>query len=70
MPRTSTVPKESARRDKLGLELASHKAKIRNQKEEIDKLKRSIKSQNVLVARLEDMVAYLTRTAKSGGDDD
>jgi hypothetical protein len=48
-----------------GLELAKHKLKIRTQKEEIDKLTRSIKTQNVLIARLEGMVKYLTRTAKS-----
>jgi hypothetical protein len=68
MPRTSRVPEKSSRRppDQVrGLELAKHKLKIRNQKEEIDKLTRSIKAKSELVARLEGMVKYLTRTAES-----
>jgi polyhydroxyalkanoate synthesis regulator phasin len=44
MPRTSTAPEKHSRRINQGAELAHHKAKIRSQKEEIDKLKRSIKA--------------------------
>jgi hypothetical protein len=68
MQRTSKVPKKPPRRpqDELrGSELAEHKLKIRNQKEEIDKLKRSINAQRNHAARLEGMVKYLTRTAES-----
>ena len=46
MPRTSTARKDLAREAKYSLELAQHKLKIRNQKEEIDKLKRSLKAKN------------------------
>ena len=44
MPRNSKARNDLARdQAKYGLELAHHKAKIRSQKEEIEKLKRSLK---------------------------
>ena len=44
MPRTSTARSDRDLRAKYGLELAHHKAKIKSQREEIEKLKRSIKT--------------------------
>jgi hypothetical protein len=46
MPHTSKTRKDLARETKYGLELAQHKLKIRTQREEIDKLKRSLKAKN------------------------
>jgi hypothetical protein len=75
MPRTATAPDKPSPQAKYGLELASHKTKIRNQKDEISKPTRSIKVQkderqaekqdhDAQVARLEGIVQYLTRTAE------
>jgi hypothetical protein len=55
-------------RNDKGLELAKHKQKIRNQKEEIDKLKRALRAQNGLVSRLQNANNYLSRTAESEKD--
>jgi hypothetical protein len=44
MPRTSKARSDLTRKAKYGLELAHHKLKIRKQREEITKLKRSIKA--------------------------
>jgi hypothetical protein len=44
MPRTSKTRSDLARQARYSLELAHHKAKLRTQKEEIDKLKRSLKA--------------------------
>jgi len=44
VPRTSTARSDRDLRAKYGLELAHHKAKIKSQREEIEKLKRSIKA--------------------------
>ena len=60
MTRTSTALDQG----KYGRELAHHKAKIRTQKEEIDKLKRSIKAQNVEITNLRKSNAYLLKTAE------
>jgi hypothetical protein len=64
MMRTSTAPNDLSRQGKYGRELAHHKAKIRTQKEEIDKLKRSIKAQNVEITNLRKSNAYLLKTAE------
>jgi hypothetical protein len=63
MPRTATAPGKSSRANQ-GLELAQHKNKIRNQKEELDKLKRALKTQSVVVANLERANKYLLQTAE------
>ena len=68
MPRTSTAPKELTRLDKARIELAKHKMRIRNQKKEINKLKRSIKDHGVIVANLRKANDYLVRTADSAGE--
>jgi hypothetical protein len=64
MPRTSTVPNDLSRRGKYGLELAKHKLKIRIQKEEIEKLKRALRSQSVVVANLKKSNDYLLEAAE------
>jgi hypothetical protein len=71
MPRASPEPD---RKDQ-GLELAKHKAKIRHQKEEIDKLKRSNKLKDLELAAKADFITklsnaynYLNKTAKSEAD--
>jgi hypothetical protein len=46
------------------IELAKSKLKIRNLKDEIEKLKRSAQIRDLLVTRLEGMVKYLTKTAE------
>ena len=67
MPRTSRVREKPSRRppDQVrGLELASHKAKIRTQKEEIEKLKRALKTQAVELTNLKKSNDYLLKTAE------
>jgi hypothetical protein len=51
-----------------GLELAKHKQKIRNQKAEIDKLKRALRAKDSLVGRLQKANNYLSRTAEPEKD--
>lgn len=76
MPRTTTAPDKPSPRAKYGLELASQKAKIRNQKDEISKLKLAIKVQkderrvqqqlyDAQITKLEGAIKYLTRSANS-----
>ena len=47
----------------MDLELAKHKSKIRNQKEEIDKLKSALRAQSVVIANLKKSNDYLLKTA-------
>jgi hypothetical protein len=78
MQRTSKVPKKPPRRppdEVRGLELAKRKSKIRNQREEINKLKRSIKlkdlaieAKDLVIGRLNSANNYLSMTAKSEGE--
>jgi hypothetical protein len=55
-------------RNDKGWELAKHKQKIRNQKEEIDKLKRALRAQNGLVGRLQNANNYLSQTVEPEKD--
>jgi hypothetical protein len=67
MPRASRVREKPSRRppDQVrGLELAKHKLKIRNQKEEIDKLKRALRTQGVELTNLKRANDYLLKTAE------
>jgi hypothetical protein len=68
MPRASTAPEKPSRQDNKGLELAKHKLKLRNHREEIANLKRSGKVKDLRIARLQMAVDYLTRTAESEGE--
>jgi hypothetical protein len=77
MPRGSPEPDEfspSLEEDQI-LELTKQKLKIRNQKQEISKLKQSnklkqleLEAKNVIITRLVNANDYLSRTAKPEAD--
>jgi hypothetical protein len=79
MPRSSSAKDKPPNQDARGIELAQHKKKLKNVREEVANLKRSVKTGDLniellkkaiedrdeLMKRLVNANNYLTRTAKS-----
>ena len=68
MPRASKVPNKLSPQDNRGLELARQKLKIRNQKDEIDNLKRSFKQRDRHIAGLQMANNYLNKAIPSSDE--
>jgi hypothetical protein len=66
LKRTSPAPSKPPRPGNKALERAKQKLKIRNQKEEIDKLKRSLKARDTTIVNLQKANDYLSKSASDG----
>ncbi len=65
MPRTSRTSPADKPPDPKGLELAKHKQKLRNHRDEIVNLKRSGKVKDLRIERLQMALDYLTKCAEA-----
>jgi hypothetical protein len=65
MTRTSTAPDKPSRLVNQSLELARQKQKIRAQKEEIDKLKRSLRAERVRASTGAELPTKLAKSLKT-----
>jgi len=64
----SAPPEKVYGRDERGFELAQHKLKIRQQKDEIAKLKRSLKAKDAIIAKLQNGKVLRVKMIRVTGD--